>query len=111
VDQSPEAVEVVYAPDGHQSAFARTRLIQHAPDMFDVRVKPHPNNLAFTGLTITPHTDNAYRDPVPTVQLLHCLSKAAEGGERPLLVGASPQCRAIFEVAGAQPRVLRMSFD
>src|SRR5712691_1792566 len=26
--------------------------------LFDLRVKPSPNNLAFTGLTITPHTDN-----------------------------------------------------
>jgi gamma-butyrobetaine dioxygenase len=27
-----------------------------------------------------PHTDNPYRDPVPTVQLLHCLSAADDGG-------------------------------
>jgi gamma-butyrobetaine dioxygenase len=55
--------------------------------LFDVIVKPHPNNLAFTGLTITPHTDNPYRDPVPTVQLLHCLSNAAEGGDSGLVDG------------------------
>jgi gamma-butyrobetaine dioxygenase len=41
--------------------------------LFDVRVEPDPNNLAFTSVAITPHTDNPYRDPVPTLQLLHCL--------------------------------------
>ncbi len=44
-------------------------------------------NLAFTGLPIGPHTDNPYRDPVPTVQLLHCLVSAADGGESGLLDG------------------------
>jgi gamma-butyrobetaine dioxygenase len=169
IEQSPEAVELFYAPDGHRSVFARDWLIHHAPAgsmfsdgrtedakqlwvaadltgglleetwpayfddparqaaclqeimrlgfvilhdvpcepgtvlqvaesfgfvretnygrLFDVRVKPNPNNLAFTGLKITPHTDNPYRDPVPTVQLLHCLSNAAEGGESGLVDG------------------------
>src|SRR5262249_17511087 len=27
------------------------------------------------------HTDNPYRDPVPTVQLLHCVHAAADGGD------------------------------
>jgi gamma-butyrobetaine dioxygenase len=48
--------------------------------LFDVRVEPRPGNLAFTSRRILPHTDNPYRDPVPTVQLLHCL-RAAEQGE------------------------------
>jgi gamma-butyrobetaine dioxygenase len=55
--------------------------------LFDVRVEATPNNLAFTGLPITPHTDNPYRDPVPTVQLLHCLSNAVDGGESGLVDG------------------------
>jgi alpha-ketoglutarate-dependent taurine dioxygenase len=41
--------------------------------LFDVRVEPQPGNLAYTSRRILPHTDNPYRDPVPTVQLLHCL--------------------------------------
>lgn len=49
--------------------------------LFDVRVEPDPANLAFTSREIAPHTDNPYRDPVPTVQLLHCLRSAADGGE------------------------------
>ena len=55
--------------------------------LFDVRVEQTPANLAFTGLPIGPHTDNPYRDPAPTVQLLHCLVNAADGGESGLLDG------------------------
>jgi gamma-butyrobetaine dioxygenase len=55
--------------------------------LFDVQAKVDPDNLAFTALTITPHTDNPYRDPVPTVQLLHCLASAAEGGDSGLVDG------------------------
>lgn len=55
--------------------------------LFDVRVEPDPNNLAFTSVAITPHTDNPYRDPVPTIQLLHCLVNDAEGGDSGLVDG------------------------
>jgi gamma-butyrobetaine dioxygenase len=55
--------------------------------VFDVRVEATPANLAFTGLPIGPHTDNPYRDPAPTLQLLHCLVNAADGGESGLLDG------------------------
>ncbi|MEU3183975.1 phosphonate degradation HD-domain oxygenase [Streptomyces sp. NPDC006923] len=56
-------------------------------ELFDVRVEEDPNNLAFTGSRITPHTDNPYRDPVPTLQLLHCLANSAEGGDSGLVDG------------------------
>jgi gamma-butyrobetaine dioxygenase len=56
-------------------------------DLFDVRVEADASNLAFTGLAISPHTDNPYRDPVPTMQLLHCLSNAVDGGESGLVDG------------------------
>ena len=55
--------------------------------IFDVRVEEHATNLAFTGRAITPHTDNPYRDPVPTLQLLHCLTNAAAGGDSGLVDG------------------------
>ena len=48
--------------------------------LFDVRVEPAPGNLAYTSRAIRPHTDNPYRDPAPTVQLLHCLRAAGRGG-------------------------------
>ncbi|MEV7723299.1 TauD/TfdA family dioxygenase [Streptomyces sp. NPDC087917] len=56
-------------------------------ELFEVRVEADPNNLAFTGALITPHTDNPYRDPVPTVQLLHCLRNEAVGGDSGLVDG------------------------
>ena len=55
--------------------------------LFDVRVEQNPDNLAFSSLPITPHTDNPYRDPVPTIQLLHCLVNAASGGDSGLVDG------------------------
>lgn len=70
-------------------------------ELFDVRVELTPSNLAFTGLEISPHTDNPYRDPVPTLQLLHCLSNAAEGGESGLLDGFEAAAVLRREDAGA----------
>jgi len=55
--------------------------------LFDVRVEPDPDNLAFTSREIAPHTDNPYRDPVPTLQLLHCLRDASSGGDTGLVDG------------------------
>jgi gamma-butyrobetaine dioxygenase len=55
--------------------------------LFDVRVEAQPGNLAYTSRRILPHTDNPYRDPVPTVQLLHCLRTADTGGETGLVDG------------------------
>ncbi|MER6361259.1 TauD/TfdA family dioxygenase [Kitasatospora sp. NPDC001527] len=65
-------------------------------ELFDVRVEPDPNNLAFTSAAIAPHTDNPYRDPVPTLQLLHCLENSATGGDSGLVDGfrAAAQLRA-----------------
>ncbi|MEL7119890.1 MAG: TauD/TfdA family dioxygenase [Bacteroidota bacterium] len=54
---------------------------------FDVKVLPDPNNLAYTAKGLPPHTDNPYRDPVPTLQLLHCLKADAEGGKSVLIDG------------------------
>lgn len=54
---------------------------------FEVRVEDNPVNLAFTGAAIQAHTDNPYRDPVPTVQLLYCLESSAPGGENMVVDG------------------------
>ena len=56
-------------------------------ELFDVRVEAEPTNLAFSALAISPHTDNPYRDPVPTMQLLHCLENSVSGGESGLVDG------------------------
>ena len=47
--------------------------------------RPRPTSPS-PALPIAPHTDNPYRDPVPTVQLLHCLA-AADGGDSGLVDG------------------------
>jgi gamma-butyrobetaine dioxygenase len=77
--------------------------------LFDVRVEATPANLAYTGLPIAPHTDNPYRDPVPTVQLLHCLATAVEGGDSGLVDGFLAAARlraedpAAFEILTRTP--------
>ncbi|MEM9464983.1 MAG: TauD/TfdA family dioxygenase [Actinomycetota bacterium] len=48
--------------------------------LFDVVAEPDPINLAYTPLGLPAHTDNPYRRPCPTVQLLHCLVAADDGG-------------------------------
>ncbi|WGI23121.1 gamma-butyrobetaine dioxygenase [Amylibacter sp. IMCC11727] len=54
---------------------------------FEVRTEVNPTNLAFTGLGLQAHTDNPYRDPVPTLQILYCLENSAEGGESMVVDG------------------------
>lgn len=54
---------------------------------FEVRTEINPSNLAYTGLGLQAHTDNPYRDPVPTLQILYCLENSAKGGENQLVDG------------------------
>ena len=54
---------------------------------FEVRTEVNPVNLAFTGLGLQAHTDNPYRDPVPTLQILYCLENSAEGGDSMVVDG------------------------
>ena len=54
---------------------------------FEVRTEVNPTNLAFTGLGLQAHTDNPYRDPVPTLQVLYCLESSAAGGENMVVDG------------------------
>jgi gamma-butyrobetaine dioxygenase len=54
---------------------------------FDVRAEVNPSNLAYTNLGLQPHTDNPYRDPVPTLQLLACLENTVDGGESAVVDG------------------------
>ncbi len=54
---------------------------------FEVRTEINPSNLAFTSLGLQAHTDNPYRDPVPTLQILYCLESSAEGGDSQVVDG------------------------
>lgn len=54
---------------------------------FEVRAEVNPTNLAYTGLGLQAHTDNPYRDPAPTLQILYCLENSAEGGDSMVVDG------------------------
>ncbi len=55
--------------------------------VFDVKSEPNPVDLAYTPLGLSGHTDNPYRQPVPHVQLLHCLQNEVDGGLSTLVDG------------------------
>jgi gamma-butyrobetaine dioxygenase len=61
----------------------RTNFGEH----FNVRSKSDPNDLAYTSLYISPHTDNPYRNPVPCIQILHCIENEVSGGFSTLVDG------------------------
>ena len=54
---------------------------------FEVRTEVNPTNLAYTGLGLQAHTDNPYRDPVPTLQILYCLENSVKGGDSSVVDG------------------------
>ena len=60
---------------------------------------PQASDLAYTSLPLDPHTDNPYRDPVPGVQLLHCLRQRDLG--RSVDAGRRVRRRAGTEIAGS----------
>jgi len=60
---------------------------------FEVRTQVNPANLAYTGLGLQAHTDNPYRDPVPTLQILYCLENSAAGGDSQLVDGFAAALR------------------
>jgi len=55
--------------------------------LFEVRATLDANNLAYTNIGLGQHTDNPYREPVPTIQALHCVENSVDGGESLLLDG------------------------
>ena len=61
----------------------RTNFGEH----FNVKSKSNPNDLAYTTLHLSPHTDNPYRNPVPCIQLLHCVENEVSGGYSTLVDG------------------------
>ena len=56
-------------------------------ESFSVKSVPKPNDLAYTSIALTPHTDNPYRKPIPCIQLLHCLDNEVKGGLSTLVDG------------------------
>ena len=54
---------------------------------FDVKSEVNAVNLAYTNLGLQAHTDNPYRDPVPTMQILYCLQNSTSGGDSKVVDG------------------------
>ena len=54
---------------------------------FNVKSKTNAVNLAFTNLGLQAHTDNPYRNPVPTIQILHCIKNSTKGGATKVIDG------------------------
>ena len=54
---------------------------------FEVRSEINAINLAYTNLGLQAHTDNPYRDPVPTIQILYCLENSVLGGDSTVIDG------------------------
>ena len=80
--------------------FGYVRNTNYGP-YFEVRTEVNPVNLAYTGLGLQAHTDNPYRDPVPTLQILYCLENSADGGDSMVVDGfrAVEKLRAEDETA------------
>jgi len=60
---------------------------------FEVRSEINAINLAYTNLGLQAHTDNPYRDPVPTIQILYCLENSASGGDSTVVDGFNAALR------------------
>ena len=54
---------------------------------FEVRSEINAVNLAYTNLGLQAHTDNPYRDPAPTIQILYCIENSASGGDSKVVDG------------------------
>ncbi|KAH6845675.1 hypothetical protein B0I37DRAFT_190519 [Chaetomium sp. MPI-CAGE-AT-0009] len=67
---------------------------------WDVRNKARAENVAYTDKFLCLHQDLMYHDPVPGLQLLHCLSNTCEGGESLFSHGV----RAADELRVTEPR-------
>jgi len=61
---------------------------------FEVYSRPVANDLAYSAVPLGPHTDNPYREPVPGIQMLHCLVNETTGGLS-TLVDSLAVCEAL----------------
>jgi gamma-butyrobetaine dioxygenase len=55
--------------------------------VYDECIKEDPDNLTNTAIGLSPHTKNPYRNPVPTLHLMHSLLNLTTGGEIILIDG------------------------
>ena len=59
----------------------------HWGKIFNVEMKPNATDLAYTDMALPSHTDNPYREPIPGIQFLHCLTNEVSGGLSTLVDG------------------------
>ena len=55
--------------------------------LFNVEKKRQATDIAYTDAALSSHTDNPYREPVPGIQFLHCLTNEVPGGLSTLVDG------------------------
>ena len=70
-----------------------------------MRTEATLSNLSFTSARLQANTDNAYRDPVPTLQLLYWLEDAAAGGVSSIVNGFHAACQLRDQHAHAFDRL------
>ncbi len=95
------------AAKGTVESFARlfTRIKENRfGRTFEVKSVARPDNLAFGAGDLPIHTDNPYRDPVPSLQFLHCVTPAASGGGS-VIVDGEGVCR---DLKDKQPEVFEL---
>ena len=80
---------------------SRIGMIQHTfyGHTWDVKSKPNAENVAYTNVFLGLHQDLMYHEPIPRLQLLHCIANSAEGGESIFSDGL----RATAEIKHADP--------
>ena len=84
-------------PGAVEQAVARFGFIRETNygRLFDVRVEAEPSNFAFTERALDLHADNPYRDPVPTLQVLHAIQADDAGGGETLFVDGFAHAEAL----------------
>jgi gamma-butyrobetaine dioxygenase len=55
--------------------------------LVDLLVKAQPESQLYTAQPVTPRSGLAFRDPVPAVEVVHCLRQPADGGDSLLIDG------------------------
>jgi gamma-butyrobetaine dioxygenase len=94
-------------PQAVERAVARFGFIRETNygRLFDVRAEAEPKNIAFTERALELHADNPYREPVPTMQVLHAITVEDEGGET-VFVDGFAQAEVLRDEAPAACAIL-----
>ncbi|NNC35854.1 MAG: gamma-butyrobetaine,2-oxoglutarate dioxygenase [Hyphomonadaceae bacterium] len=73
--------------------------------IFNVETKPDATDAAYKDVALAAHTDNPYRDPIPGIQFLHCLTNDVSGGLSTLVDGIAVADR-LHDEEPEQARIL-----